>query len=254
MNQVEIAEQPLIAINDILAYNPRTHEITLNANAYGRISSLEVPVNGRSFVVCLDRKPFYTGAFWTPVSSIAFDGVTIWKPASFQGSNIIKLTNGYPSQSSQNDEDPRSNAELMNSLIQAGKLSTLPPALLIDSIPSLMKGWDLYSWQEENDWHFTLMYGTNRLKSVEEIISVANSESHIHVVGVEAINLVLSKVSPENEGILWLSNPREPYQENPTTEKNLLDSTAFSLPPQEIVNTVLKNAKNHGVILDVYQP
>ncbi|MGB2800053.1 MAG: hypothetical protein WBC82_09455, partial [Dehalococcoidia bacterium] len=83
LSHVDIAEQPIIAMNDIISYNAQTHELKLTANAYEDISQLDVPVSGKSFMVCVDRKLIYFGAFWTPISSIAFDGVTIWKPLSF---------------------------------------------------------------------------------------------------------------------------------------------------------------------------
>ena len=80
LSHVEIADQPIISIQDIITYNAQTHEIKLTDAAFERISRLEVPVRGKSFLVCVDKAPVYWGAFWTPISSISFDGVTIWKP------------------------------------------------------------------------------------------------------------------------------------------------------------------------------
>ena len=37
------------------------------------------------------------------------------------------------------------------------------------TLPHSMKGYELYSWQVGDDWHFTLITGTNRLKTLEEI-------------------------------------------------------------------------------------
>jgi hypothetical protein len=125
LSHVDIADQPIIMMDDIVVYNTKTHEITLTANAFARISSLEVPVRGKSFMVCVDKKPIYWGAFWTPISSMSFDGVTIWKPLSSQNTSVIKLELGYPSPSFYRGEDPRSNAEVMKSLEQAGKLSAV---------------------------------------------------------------------------------------------------------------------------------
>ena len=121
LSHVDIAEQPVIAMRDIVMYNAKTHEITLISSAYERISKLEVPVGGKSFVVCVDRKPIYSGAFWTVASSVPFDGVTIMKPFSPQDAKVIKLELGYPFPSFYRGEDPRANAEVMKSLEQAGK-------------------------------------------------------------------------------------------------------------------------------------
>ena len=99
LSHVEIAEQPIISIQDILAYNAQTYEIKLTDDAFERISELEVPVRGKSFLVCVDKVPIYWGAFWTPLSSMSFDGVTIWKPLGSQEPKIIALQLGYPSSS-----------------------------------------------------------------------------------------------------------------------------------------------------------
>jgi len=122
LSHIDIAEQPIIAVNDIITYNAKTHEIMLTTSAYERISKLEVPVRGKSFVVCVDRKPIYWGAFWTPLSSMSFGGVTIMKPLGSQDVKVVKLELGYPSPSFYGGEDPRPNAEVMKSLEQAGKL------------------------------------------------------------------------------------------------------------------------------------
>ena len=116
LSHVDIAEQPIVAMKDIIKYNSETHEITLTIDAFDRILNLEVPVRGKSFVVCVDRKVIYWGAFWTPISSIAFDGVTIWKPLSSQEPKIINLELGYPSSSFYGGEDPRNNPEVISNL------------------------------------------------------------------------------------------------------------------------------------------
>lgn len=121
-SHIDIADQPTIEMNDIIAYNATTHEITITSDAYDRISNLEVPVTGKSFVVCVDKKLIYWGAFWIPISSMSFGGVTIWKPLSSQEQKVIKLELGYPSSSFYSGEDPRNNAEIMKSLEEAGKL------------------------------------------------------------------------------------------------------------------------------------
>ncbi|MDP2916413.1 MAG: hypothetical protein Q8O16_00620 [Dehalococcoidia bacterium] len=123
LSHVEIAKQPVISIIDVIEYDEKTHEMLLTPSAYERISKLEVPVSGRSFVVCVNRSPIYWGAFWTLLSSIPFDGVVILKPVVYEeDGNSIWLNLGYPSQQFFTGEDPRLNAEVMKSLEQAGKL------------------------------------------------------------------------------------------------------------------------------------
>ena len=122
MSYVEIADQPVISLADIITYDAQTHELLITDTAFKRISELEVPVRGKSFLVCVDRSPVYWGAFWTYISSISFDGVAIWTPLLPQEPKAIKLKLGYPASSFYGGEDPRNNAEVMKSLEQAGKL------------------------------------------------------------------------------------------------------------------------------------
>jgi hypothetical protein len=109
-----------------------------------------------------------------------------------------------------------------------------------------MKGYELYSWQEEGQWHFTLITGTNRNKTLEEITTGENIESkdgwvNIHVVGVEEIKDVLSRV-PENEWVFWTGgwfvNPPEPA------------TIQLILPPEDIVNEITHYAE--GLSLDFH--
>ncbi len=122
LSHVELADEPVISTDDIISYDKDTHEIELTADAYERVQALKIPTSGKSFVVCVDKGPIYWGAFWTPISSQSFDGVTIWVPSLSPKGDIIKLELGYPSESFYQGEDPRSNPEIMQSLEQAGKL------------------------------------------------------------------------------------------------------------------------------------
>ena len=106
----------------MISYTKDTHEIELTAKAYERVMQLEAPTSGKSFVVCVDKGPIYWGAFWTPMSSQSFDGVTIWVPSLTPKTNFIKLELGYPSESFYQGEDPRSNPVILESLEKAGKL------------------------------------------------------------------------------------------------------------------------------------
>jgi len=143
LSHIEITEQPIISIQDIIAYNATTHEIELTADAFERIVSLEVPVSGRSFVVCIDKAPVYWGAFWTPISSMSFDGITIWQPLFSEEPYIIKIETGYPSSSFFIRGDPRNNAAVMETLDQAGKLINKQSTALFNKLPRSIKGYIL---------------------------------------------------------------------------------------------------------------
>jgi hypothetical protein len=122
LSHVEIASTPVISDKDIIAYYKDTHEIELTVDAYQRVQSLEIPTNGRSFVVCVNKVPIYWGAFWTPVSSQSFNGVTIMLPSFSEKENTIQIGLGYPSPSFYQGEDPRSDPAITEALEKAGKL------------------------------------------------------------------------------------------------------------------------------------
>ena len=122
LSHVDIAGDSVISLDDIVSYTRRNHEIKLTPAAYERVMGLQVPTSGKSFVVCVDESPVYWGAFWTPVSSQSFDGVTIWVPSFNVQKNTIRLELGYPSPGFFTGEDPRSNTQIIQSLEQAGKL------------------------------------------------------------------------------------------------------------------------------------
>jgi hypothetical protein len=242
LSHVEIADKPVIGIKDIISYDAGTHEITLTDDAFERISELEVPVQGRSFVVCVDRAPIYWGAFWVGLSSQSFDGVTIWMPLRARDSPVIALTPGYPASSFYSGQDPRNNPTVMDSLEKSGKLINKPAT---SKLPHSFKGYELYSWVKNGSWYFTLITGTNRTKALEEIISGSNTDPgdgwvNIRVTGVNAVNAVLSRL-PAGEDIAWLSEPRA--IDVPENE------VYFSLPDEIMTDAIKEQAAACGLNL-----
>lgn len=120
-SHLELAESPVVSTRDIVSYSRASHTMELTPGAYERILELEVPTSGRVFVVAVDGQPIYWGAFWTPVSSMSFDGVTILSLLPANGDSI-QLQLGYPSESHFTGQDPRSNPTIMQALERAGKL------------------------------------------------------------------------------------------------------------------------------------
>jgi hypothetical protein len=240
-SHINIAEQPIISIEDVITYNTQTHEIKLTGTAFERISQLEVPVSGKSFLVCVDKGPVYWGAFWTPISSMSFDGVTIWKPLGSQEVNVITIELGYPSSSFYTSEDPRNDVVIMKSLDQAGKLINKLSINEVDKLQHSLKGYELYSWEEVSQWHFTLITGTDRTKTVEEVTSKEDYISEtgwvkIHVVGADAIKSVLSRL-PDGESVFWCDE----LHTGQTTGMDL------QLPPEQITGAIDEYAKQLGL-------
>jgi hypothetical protein len=243
---VKITDKPIIGAGDIVAYNMQTHEMKLTAEAFARLKALQVPVYGTSFIVCAGRQPVYQGAFWTPVSSISYNGVTIWKPYDVDTKPVIALSLGYPGASFYSGEDPRNNARLMFVLERDGKLISKYTIQDIESLPRSMKGYELYSWQAGEAWHFTLITGTNRNKSPDEVTSGEDYISEvgfikISVTDVKNLEAVVSKI-PAKESVSWLADLRA--EENPATIQ-------FGLPPEETVQAVKGWAVKYGIDLIV---
>jgi len=239
LSHVDIADQPIISLQDIITYNAQTHELKLTDTAFKRISQLQVPTSGKSFLVCVDKNPVYWGAFWTPMSSQSFDGVTIWKPYSLSKPYIITLELGYPSSSFYGGEDPRNKPEIISAFEKAGKLIKSLTISGVDALPSSMKGYELYSWQEKDGWHFTLITGTNRNKTQEEIISGEYFISemgwvNIHCTGVEAIKAAFGKVPPGQ----WVSWRDGAF---------VSEGDKLTLPPQDIIDNIKDYAMERGL-------
>lgn len=244
--QVELGAQPLIRMNDIITYNTQTHELKLSASAYEAIAKLNVPVRGKSFVVCVDKKPVYWGAFWTPISSISFDGITIWKPLSVKEPHIVTIEQGYPSPEAYVGVDPRNDPQILDTLKRAGKLTAGLSIETVEALPDSMKGYELYSWNVDGQWHFTLMTGTDRNKTLDEIVSGEDYISEagwvrIEAVGTGAIEMVLGKLSP-GESVLWLAGLRAPT--GPA-------EVSLSLPDASMVEALKAYAASRGLDLGV---
>jgi hypothetical protein len=60
-----------------------------------------------------------------------------------------------------------------------------------------MKGYELYSWRTNGDWYFSLLMGTNRLKTREEISAPKNRLS-----SVRALKEKLQQL-PKGEEVIW---------------------------------------------------
>ena len=122
--------------------------------------------------------------------------------------------------------------------------ATPPPPL-----PRSMKGYNLFSWQVGDEWHFTLITGTNRTKTVEEVTTgedrlTEDGWVRIHVQGVEAIKGVLSRV-PAGEWVLWADQGWP----------GLIGTGEYDiiLPPQAIVDEVKQHADQLGLQMQITQ-
>ena len=124
LSSLELEKQPIISTDDIVAYTKETHEIELTAAAYERVQglyTLRVDVDGMPFVVCVGDDRIYAGAFWTPASSLIFEGVIIMQPFETD-KHVIHIGLGYPTPEAFRGADPRSDPRVMQALDRTGKL------------------------------------------------------------------------------------------------------------------------------------
>ena len=122
--------------------------------------------------------------------------------------------------------------------------SLMPEALL----PRSLKGYELYSWQSNDQWCFTLITGTNRNKSPEEIQSgkdtvMAEGWVRISVQGVDAIKNVLGRL-PQHEEVVWLSGQWLGQAQD--------QAEPIAFPPRQIIDDIRTYCEQHGVVLHVY--
>lgn len=63
-----------------------------------------------------------------------------------------------------------------------------------------MKGYELYSWKENGKWHYSLLPGTNRTKSLEEITKNGDIK-----IGDSALKDKLKELA-KGEQVFWMSD------------------------------------------------
>ena len=63
--------------------------------------------------------------------------------------------------------------------------------------PESMKGYELYSWESDGTWYFSLLVGTNRLKSLDEIQEPATA-----IQGIAKLKPVLESLA-SGQYIFW---------------------------------------------------
>jgi hypothetical protein len=95
---------------------------------------------------------------------------------------------------------------IIASCTKEGKEKDSSSANYLDSlvVNHSFKGWELYSWPESDKWHFSILMGTNRIKSYEEVTSnTPNVVQLVHVIGIDSLKNALDQF-PANEDITWL--------------------------------------------------
>jgi len=124
LGSLVLQDRPLLSSDDIVSYEVSTHEIRLQSPTCQKLSRAfpqSIGVRGVPFVVCVGAQRIYAGAFWTPLSSLSFDGVVILQPCMMQ-QQTIRIELGYPSGAFFTGTDPRADPRVLGALRADGKL------------------------------------------------------------------------------------------------------------------------------------
>jgi hypothetical protein len=90
-----------------------------------------------------------------------------------------------------------------------------------------MKGYELYSWQNGDEWNFSLLIGTNREKTIEEI---KNADSTLK--SINELDTTLEQLAP-GQYITWSTK----------------DSLAF--PPADLIEQVQQICAEQDLVLNI---
>ena len=95
--------------------------------------------------------------------------------------------------------------------------------------PHSMKGYELYSWQSGGQWYFSLLVGTNRQKTYQEIVS-----PNVRIKGTAPLKIKLDLL-PAGEELAW-SKHRIPK---------------MTMPPKSIVDEIADHCRKRRLNLRV---
>jgi hypothetical protein len=226
LESLVLEDTPLLTSADMAHYNWQRHSFLLSDTSTVAFPKYDT---GVPFVVTSKGQRLYIGALWSIISSLLPIREAVIYTDKYGEARTFVIEWNEPI-GSNGPEDPRGPAVLKEALLQAGKLAG-------DPLPDSMKGYEMYSWQEaDGEWKFTLITGTNRTKTCEEITKSENIEEDgwvlITDIGVEAFLKTLSRVAAE-ESLTW-----------PNTR---VDCPELALPPENIIEQI----SNHCLVLGI---
>ena len=99
-----------------------------------------------------------------------------------------------------------------------------------------MKGWELYSWPNGNDWNYSVVVGTNILKTYSSV-----TETPIAVTGIDSLKRILEHM-PQGEEIVWIG-------EDWLSQIWADDYRDLMLPSEDIIYEVNQFCQDNGLLL-----
>ncbi len=117
LSDLELEKEPLFSSSDIVSFSTRTSGMELTPSACAKVKAIRW---GTPFVVSVGSCRVYSGAFWSSISSVSYDGVVILQ--SPQADNcVFTLELGYPSVKYYSGADKQLDRRIVRSLEAAGK-------------------------------------------------------------------------------------------------------------------------------------
>ena len=127
--------------------------------------------------------------------------------------------------------------------------SRATPAAWDSPLPHSGKGYELYSWPAEqgDEWRFTLITGTNRLKTYEEIVSAEDIVGgggwvKVSVSGTEALKALLRQL-PRGEVVTWIGED--------WLEQVGVPAGSIQLPAKDMIDEIEGYCRQLGLKLGV---
>jgi hypothetical protein len=120
-------------------------------------------------------------------------------------------------------------------------------SLFASRLPHSLKGYELYGWQAGDEWRFTLITGTNRLKRYEEIASGEDVVTEtgwvkLSVVGIGNLKALLNRL-PKGEEVTWIGGGWLEAVGAPTGN--------IQLPGWEVIEEIERRCRSLGIQLQV---
>ena len=106
-----------------------------------------------------------------------------------------------------------------------------------------MKGYELYSWPAGGEWHFSLLTGTDRVKTYAEVTGRESSPDAPLTDGTAGDLLAALDRLPSSAQIIWRGAE--------ALEQIGMEPHDLALPPQTIINDVTEHADETGANLIV---
>ena len=164
---------------------------------------------------------------WSPINDVG----TPLPPSALETESVVVTSTGQ--------------ATIVASVTPPAPLPEVDLSQFSNPLPKSMKGYELVSWEVDGTWNFTLVTGTNREKTFEELMTPDSSVSDngfvkITVPGLGQIKEALGML-PEGSEVFWGGM---------SLAGQVPDGTVyFTYPPQAMMDEIASFCEKNGIQL-----